>query len=166
MEAKHQPLPKHFAMKAAYEAGTRLDEIGKEHGVSKQRVHQLLLRHFGIGSNNPGRLADIYCGMHADEFKAFVSAHGFKPVRAFRQQKHNAKKRGIEWAFMLKDWFDLWLESKKWELRGISGYCMCRVGDIGPYSKDNCFIATVGENTLQGLRRMHEQKITLAGYQV
>mgnify|MGYP003649985799 FL=1 len=45
----------------------------------------------------------------------------------------------------------MWLVSGKWDQRGrTSGtYCMGRIGDVGPYSKRNCFILTKEENQRQ-----------------
>jgi hypothetical protein len=71
----------------------------------------------------------------------------FSPVSRFLEQKINATKRGIGWELSLPEWWRIWQDSGKWELRGRgAGYCMGRFGDSGPYSVDNVYICTIGQN--------------------
>lgn len=74
--------------------------------------------------------------------------------RAFSTQKRRAEKRGIGWMFSLKQWWDVWSESGKWELRGLgaSAYCMSRHGDTGPYEPGNVSIKTNSENAIENIR--------------
>ena len=63
-------------------------------------------------------------------------------------QKGHAKEREIEFPISLEDWLELWLDSGKWKQRGKGAkkYQMCRYGDVGPYSRTNCYIATGEQN--------------------
>lgn len=73
------------------------------------------------------------------------------PRKAYDDQRHHALERKIPWAFCYDEWLEMWLVSGKWGSRGRepSQFCMCRVGDTGPYSVRNCFIATNEENCRQ-----------------
>ena len=73
------------------------------------------------------------------------------PRQAYNDQMHHAKARNIEWDLSYSEFLELWLTSGKWEERGRGNdkYCMCRIGDVGPYSIKNCFIATGLDNHLQ-----------------
>lgn len=64
-------------------------------------------------------------------------------------QRSAAKQRGIEWLISFDDWCAVWMDSGKWSLRGRNKgkYCMSRIGDAGPYSKENVFIQLHGMNT-------------------
>jgi hypothetical protein len=69
------------------------------------------------------------------------------PASAYYNQKRNAEVRGIQWEFNFPDWWRVWKDSGKWEKRGRGrGYCMARHGDSGPYSADNVYICTIGQN--------------------
>jgi hypothetical protein len=70
------------------------------------------------------------------------------PKKAYDSQRRHANDRGIDWLFNYEDWLEMWLLSGKWFVRGKSRgmYQMCRRGDIGAYSKRNCFIGTMEEN--------------------
>jgi hypothetical protein len=66
----------------------------------------------------------------------------------FRQHRNNAAKRGIAWEISFNEWWRIWHESGRWEDRGVGfgKYCMCRIGDAGPYAPTNVFIGTQMEN--------------------
>lgn len=70
------------------------------------------------------------------------------PFGKFLKQKKKAKKRGIEWRLAFEDWCEIWQDSGHWAERGRGSnkYCMCRRGDVGPYSIDNVYIDTVFVN--------------------
>lgn len=70
------------------------------------------------------------------------------PAVRYKNQKLNARKRGIGWEFTFPEWCGVWQESGKWDLRGTgSGYCMARIGDVGPYAVWNVKIKTSSDNT-------------------
>ena len=70
------------------------------------------------------------------------------PKKAYNDQAHHAKERGIDFVISYSEWLEMWLVSGKWEERGKTGgsYQMCRIGDIGPYSVRNCYIDTTYAN--------------------
>ena len=75
--------------------------------------------------------------------------------QAFRTQRKNAKKRGIEFNMAFDEWKTVWLDSGKWVLRGrnLGQYVMSRFGDIGAYTLGNVFIGTNTDNTREALLR-------------
>jgi len=89
-----------------------------------------------------------------------VKKRAMTPKRAYGDQMRHAGERGIVWLFTYEEWLEKWLVSGKWFERGRKPeqFCMCRVGDDGPYSNRNCFIATVEENLIQ--RWEGREKIT------
>jgi len=68
--------------------------------------------------------------------------------RRFIEQKSNAKRRKIEWRMTLNEWVAIWWESGHLFNRGKRGdeYQLCRFGDTGPYSADNCYVDTASNN--------------------
>ena len=67
---------------------------------------------------------------------------------AYKDHKHNAQKRGVEWQLTFDEWWQLWEDSGRWPERGqrADQYCMGRHGDRGPYSVHNVRIDTVQSN--------------------
>ena len=70
------------------------------------------------------------------------------PKKAYDDQKRHANARNISWEISYEDWLEMWLISGKWSQRGRKKgqYCMCRYGDIGPYSVRNCYIDLTDNN--------------------
>ena len=73
------------------------------------------------------------------------------PLGKFEHQRQQAKQRGIAWDLTFDEWWAIWQDSGKWELRGprVGQYVMARRGDAGPYSRSNVFICTSTENRRQ-----------------
>lgn len=76
----------------------------------------------------------------------FRMAHVAKPL--FLQQRSQAKQRGIDWEFEFEEWWEVWLQSGKYNQRGFkpNEYCMARHKDEGPYAVGNVKIITNREN--------------------
>lgn len=170
----HPPNERAFAMKARYETGETLQQIGDSYSITRERVRQILTKHFGFNWQSGGRCKtanekrvarraalDAKCvARFGHDLKAHRALQKIgremmgrgagrerTPIGAFVNQRNNARQRGIAWEFTLAQWWKMWLDSGKWEERGRGrGYCMCRFGDEGPYSADNCYIATGVEN--------------------
>jgi hypothetical protein len=72
--------------------------------------------------------------------------------RKYTTQKSNATRRGVEFLLSFEEWCKIWEDSGKYEQRGRGkdNYCMCRFGDIGPYSVDNVYIDTNSNNISEG----------------
>lgn len=158
-----------------YLSGETLQQIGDAYGVSRERVRQVLSRQYGITARDGGysiiraekkqkrRAAQDakcqakygcsyrnYLSVVREERRMMREGAGADqlPRRAFGRQRTNAKARGISWELTFWEWWVIWQESGKWSRRGkrADGFCMCRKGDVGPYSKDNVYIATIAEN--------------------
>lgn len=71
-----------------------------------------------------------------------------KPCTIYARQKAMAKLRNIEWQLTFEEWYAIWLQSGKYDQRGrgVGKYCMSRIGDTGPYSKNNVFIQETIKN--------------------
>lgn len=78
----------------------------------------------------------------------------FRPpwYQFYRQQRGNAKLRGIEFNLSPEEWWDIWCKSGKFLERGKGPdkYCMARYGDVGPYAVGNVKIITNYENNFVG----------------
>lgn len=151
--------PRAAAMASAYRAGQTLESIGSEHGISRERVRQILRKN-GVQPHEGGakvaakdrrdakRAArDAAClrirGMTYAEYAAVPAS----ARRAYGRQRQNAKDRGIEWGMTLGQWWAVWRASGKLDQRGRGrGYVMARKSDAGPYAPDNVYICTQMEN--------------------
>jgi hypothetical protein len=159
-------------MEALYRSGITLQAIGDEYGISRERVRQLLTKHRGIDRNFGGQRA-VALGKAKDAHTLRIRKRDEHAQRlfgcsydlaveinggcalwrkkntvaiAYLDQKRNAGPRGIEWRFTLPEWWAVWLESGKFDQRGRAGYVMARHGDSGPYSPENVYICTAGQN--------------------
>jgi hypothetical protein len=172
-----QPGARELRMRALYTNGHTLEQIGQIYGVTRERVRQLLTKHFNLRADGGGK--SVVKKRRAEERRARKDAaslnrHGCtwaeyiairdhgkdegrkcrRPTIAFASQKKNAHHRGIGWELNLAQWWSIWQASGKWNERGRGqGYVMCRKGDEGPYAVGNVFIATARENTSEGNRR-------------
>ena len=168
-------------MVALYRAGYTLQQIGEQNGVTRERVRQLMSKHFKTTQVDGGRHAkgianaerraakrNAKClkkwGMTYDEYRALRDMK--KPTRAYSEQMRNARRRGIAWELTLGQWWAIWKTSGHWEQRGRgNGYMMCRKGDAGPCSVDNVYIATGTENTSHAMakkRKDHDLPIGIS----
>jgi hypothetical protein len=70
----------------------------------------------------------------------------------YRQQRANARGRGIRWRLTFEEWLRIWEQSGHLNERGCrSGqYCMARYGDKGPYVAWNVKIITHSSNVSEG----------------
>ena len=153
------------AMGVLYAQGYTLQEIGTRYGITRERVRQILRKHTDIAPKAGGRAkqsalkrqADSAAskahyiakyGMTHDEWKACVAAGG---SQAFVYQKRTAKCRGISFELSLRQWWDLWQESGKWDQRGRGKgkFCMARIRDTGPYAIGNVQIIPIEQNAAE-----------------
>lgn len=72
---------------------------------------------------------------------------------AYACHKSKAKHRGIEFRLTYDEWYKIWKDSGKLELRGVGKgkYVMSRYNDIGAYEKNNVFIQEFGKNVAEAL---------------
>jgi transposase len=170
-----EPGAREFRMRALYTNGHTLEQIGQIYGVTRERVRQILNKHFGITASNGGQrviteraamrrrekrdaAALARWGCTWAEYVALrdmsADSPGRRPTRAFGLQKRNAHERGIGWELNLAQWWAIWQSSGKWSERGRgNGYVMCRKGDEGPYAIGNVFIATARQNSSDQKRK-------------
>ena len=153
-----------------FKGGQTLASIGSVYNITRERVRQVIKK-VGLTKLDGGKAISTFLlthdkiakineqrekseafkrktwGISLDEWKRIRSEFGYKPFQAYMYQRRTARTRGIGWEFDFRAWFDFWLESGHWHERGRGkGYCMARFGDSGPYSKENVYICTVGEN--------------------
>jgi hypothetical protein len=164
---RHKQLPKpagdrEFAMKAMYEQGLTLIVIGEKFGVSRERVRQLLVKHFGMSAESGGQSVVAECkrqdaaaqrnarklakwGVSFSEWREYCDA-GL--TAAFIRQRRNAQSRGIPFRLNLKQWVTVWQASGKLDQRGRGKgcYCMSRIKDDGAYELGNVHIQSNSEN--------------------
>lgn len=155
-------LGRELAMVERFRNGETLASIGAAFGISRQRVEQLLSRH-GLSRKDGGaamrgarrrvatqRARDATYvarfGVPFAEYKTICAAGGNV---AYREQKRNAKERGVAWQFTLASWWKFWQDSGRWQERGRWGDAavMARFNDVGPYSPTNVYITTLRENS-------------------
>ncbi|MEZ0602940.1 hypothetical protein ACAX43_12415 [Paraburkholderia sp. IW21] len=57
----------------------------------------------------------------------------------------------IKFKLTFEEWFQVWIDSGKWEQRGTKRgqYCMSRYNDLGDYEIGNVFIQLHSENILE-----------------
>lgn len=161
LAAKPENTKRDRDIAAMFRAGDTLQRIGDRYDISKERVRQILLYRFDLSScdrvrPSPRKEARLAAKDAATRQKygctwaQYVALRDMrKPTRAFAAQRCSARARGIEWGFTLWQWWEIWKKSGKWSKRGRGeGYCMCRIGDIGPYAPNNVFIATNSLNVI------------------
>lgn len=161
-------------MVARYRAGETLVAIGSHHGITRERARQIIAKYARyrgpvvggaevaalirraayLAERDARYLASKGCTF--DEYSAIRDAGGARP---YGQQRSTAHQRGIEWRFTLASWWKVWQDSGRWSERGRgNGYCMARRGDVGPYSPENVYICTIGQNFSDSWRLDHPKR--------
>ena len=85
--------------------------------------------------------------------KAYQKKFAASPKGRYAAQKSRSVSRGIDWLFTFESWWAMW--EPHWDNRGtgVNDLQMCRNGDSGPYSPENCRIDYFRNN----LSEMHER---------
>lgn len=153
------PNARALEMIEARKRGDSLDEIGKRHGVTRERARQIIKKHGGP----TGFLARVYSGTKTKERKAAHVAAVLArykrtwaehrqlvatgATQAWRKQKNSCRLRGIAWELPFEDWWRLWQESGHWEQRGRSrdAYVLTRADYALPFSATNALITTFSD---------------------
>jgi hypothetical protein len=93
--------------------------------------------------------------------KAKARRRRFKrtPRGRYAVHKMNAKRRGVPFLMTFHQWWQLWLDSGKWQQRGNrrGKYCMCRFDDVGPYAIGNVYIGLYDHNTAERNRTVRHK---------
>jgi hypothetical protein len=167
----HTADPISIRMVELYKAGMTLAQIGEIYGVTRERARQRISK-FGLTRIDSGRTksieqkraarsiainarADARClRTYGCTYSALESLLGEKvcitknkATAAYRHQKNNADKRGIEFPITFPQWWGVWQKSGKWDERGRGQYVMARNGDVGSYSVGNVYICTQSQNS-------------------
>lgn len=79
------------------------------------------------------------------------------PIGAYRQQRQNARRRGVAWQLTLGEWWHLW--EPFWATRGRrrNQLVLCQRGDRGPYAIGNVFIQSASRNCSDARRAVTSQ---------
>lgn len=175
--AQEGPCTGHWQEIAAkYRAGMTLEAIGFDYNVTRERIRQILKAQ-GITGSEGGR--SVSCGLgvaekqtRRDEMKeraeqralrmfgcslteamAISGGRPFRligtPTQDYKSQRRNAERRSIPFNLTLPEWWKIWQDSGKWELRGRGKgkYCMARIGDTGGYEVGNVEIIPFVQNS-------------------
>jgi len=72
--------------------------------------------------------------------------------KKYIQQAHRARNRGIEFIITFEEWYQWWLDQgidKNLHYGKFTGdtKCMCRKGDVGPYSLENIYCDIARNNS-------------------
>ena len=150
-------------MRELYQSGKTLVEIGAEYKITRERVRQIIHKHYKLRAVDGGKSEQTRqarrefqrkrdkrsqrsWGCDYRTYRKILKQEG-KPTYCYWQQRRNAKTRGIKWELNLWQWWQIWQHSGHWADRGRgTGYGMCRHNDAGPYAVDNVYIATGIEN--------------------
>ena len=154
---------------AAYQQGRTMAEIGKSLKISGERVRQILKEHQIVGAPRTSKQAEKQTatqlrkearaaklwGLDWNTYQQLRGQYGTSsvstsPFQRYIEQRRNARVRRIGWRITFADWWSIWQQSGKWNLRGRGkGYCMARLGDVGPYALGNVEIIPIKENSRQ-----------------
>jgi uncharacterized protein (DUF433 family) len=163
-------------MAGLYRSGMTLEQIGAKYGISRERVRQLMTKHVGMRQDGGGQHVKAvakrqqsaaskdtrYLRKYGCTFAQYVEVREIgrvmrlngagvyqTPLRAFINQKNNAKQRNIPWELTFWQWWTIWQESGKWAERGRAkdAYVMSRFRDAGNYAVGNIYIGTLAENS-------------------
>lgn len=151
-------------MRRRYEDGQTLEAIGRQYGLTRERVRQIMTGRFGTTHKDGGQ-AELARRNRRDfhkkrdarmmtrwgcTYKQYISIlkRPDKPTYSFSQQRKNSDIRKIGWELSLWQWWQIWQQSGHWSERGVGRdrYGMCRLNDCGPYAVDNVYIGTTTEN--------------------
>jgi hypothetical protein len=148
-------------MRAMYEAGLTLQQIGDRYGITRERARQIL-RRIGVepdaGGSAKRRAVSRAASQHAIDmkhmrrygvnFETLKRLRAVGATRAWQEQRRNAMSRGIGWHLTLGQWWAIWDASGKWEQRGRGAgkYCLARYADRGNYVHGNVWVCEFIEN--------------------
>lgn len=154
-------------MAAMYRQGLTLAKIGEQYGMTRERVRQLITK---VGAEKAGLRVRAAMAEQAAAAKRAVQEarciakwgcgldrkRELRPlIRAFKNQKHNADCRGIEWRLTFPQWLAIWEASCKLHLRGRGAgrYCMSRISDAGGYVAGNVHVQLCTDNSREAVEQ-------------
>lgn len=160
------------------EEGWPMSKIGKEFGITRQGV-QLILQNYGLSAKDGGahkRALDkkeeknqiqrkkrhTYCLKNwgctleqYEELRNMDEDFNKTPIARFIQHRSNALRDSASWNLTLWEWWTIWKESGKYELRGRGprSFCMSRKEYHKPYQVDNVIIKEITDNIYAVIER-------------
>jgi hypothetical protein len=152
------------AMKALFEDGKSMAEIGRQYSVSREWVRRLFNK-FKVDLNKGGlvkRRLDIAKNKKETDEQECLRMYGCSCEEANRipseirlawyNQKRNYEKRNIDFSVSLKDWYGIWRKSKKLKLRGKGSgkYVMARKDFSKPATADNLHVVSHNQSSILG----------------
>ena len=87
--------------------------------------------------------------MNTEEYKNIHGRERKRIMDNYCGQKSMAKKRGIAWEFTFQSWLAWWGKDYALRGQGRGKLCCARLGDVGPYSPENCIKLTHEQNAKQ-----------------
>lgn len=155
-------------IRAMYEAGMTLEQIGARHKVTRERIRQIL-RKIGVPRDAGGiakkaatrraqmrQSADLrYMQKYGVDFETMRMLRRIGVTRAWTYQRKNAKNRGIGWHLTVGQFWQIWSDSGKWPQRGRGKgkYCLARYNDSGDYKFGNVWVCEFSENCREARAR-------------
>jgi hypothetical protein len=155
-------------MVSMYRQGLTLDAIGRQYGITRERVRQILKK-AGVTSLDGGK--HVRCeikkanrsaamearirakyGVSFDEWRQLSAS---RITHAYIRQRQSAAARGIEWRLTFFEWLSVWRASGKLEQRGRGKgkYCMSRIKDGGPYAIGNVHVQPCEVNSSEATEK-------------
>jgi hypothetical protein len=154
-----------------FKSGLVLEDIGREHGLTRERVRQILAA-AGVKPQQGGRHIRKACnvqaridaaavrrnlritkryGCTAEQYDTIMRGQTFcddSMAGRYLRQRCNAAKNGIEFLLTLPQWHSAWVKSGKTNKIGLRRgmYVLSRKDKSGPYSIDNIAIRPSTEN--------------------
>jgi hypothetical protein len=175
--AKRGPKPnpageREHRMAAMYRQGLTLEKIGQHFAITRERVRQLLRKHFdftaddgGVSVRSKARAAGVERTRALSrartesrwgvEWELLSELRANGTLRAYIQQRTNADRRAIKWDLHFADWYAVWQASGKLHLRGRGKgkYCLSRIKDDGPYALGNVHVQLATENSSEATKK-------------
>lgn len=149
------------SMRALYQQGWTLQSIGTKYRLTRERVRQILNKHFGTtainGGNHIRKLLRAERMKHQQE-KRYRLRFGCTreqlltiPVAArlaWRTQRRNSARRGILFELSVMEFWNVWDASGKWSQRGRGAgrFCMSRIDERSGYLVGNVRVIDNSDN--------------------
>lgn len=168
-------------MAGMYRQGVTLEAIGRQFGVTRERVRQLI-REIGVTGADGGKAKQIQIVGTALERKTeqrrrrqeqrFGVAYDLLQqlrecgaTRRYQYQKRTSASRGIGFELTLAQWWAVWQASGKYHLcgKGKGHYCMSRIKDDGPYALGNVHIQLVTDNSREAVAKWEGKTKAIRG---
>jgi predicted DNA-binding protein YlxM (UPF0122 family) len=150
-----------------YRSGYTMQEIGDRYNISRQRIQQILAK-FNMTYEDGGN--HVKSVARQEQLKQEMDERSFNNYGYTREQFHmlrgthedynksalgkwyqfkkNCEIHGFELQLTPLEWWDIWQKSGKFHLleRAGDGYCLGRIDQKGPFSKENCVVRKFSEN--------------------